>query len=72
MVPVLDSTKKYSQSEDLGSKNRQANQVYISLSRESRLYLLYIKHIILKKTAMESIKDKLEFENTYVRELMHI
>ena len=43
MVPVLDSTKKYLQSEDLGSQNRQANQVYIFLYRESRIYLLYIK-----------------------------
>ena len=33
---------------------------------------LYIKIHILKKTAKKSIREQLEFENTYILELMHI
>ena len=37
-----------------------------------RFYLLNIKILIMKKMAMNLIREKSEFENMYVRELMHI
>ena len=67
MGPFLDSTKKYLQSEDLGSKNRQANQLYISLSRDSKLYLLYIKIYHTEENGHEIIQREIRVWK-YVRE----
>ena len=35
-------------------------------------YIYNLKNHTLKKTAMNSIRERLEFENIYIRELMQI